>query len=130
LERIRAQTGGIPDDGPLLCDMVLGFFACGLFQLHTWKPPVQITVTAQPRASALARWQASTEEYVVNLRHRIVRLEDDVSRRLLYALDGTRDCAALIEAMRTAISPEQAATLERDLEQALKSFAKLGLLEA
>jgi hypothetical protein len=129
-DELRQRTGNIPGEDALLCDVVLGFFACGLFQLHTWQPPVQTTATEHPRASAVARWQASTEQYITHLRHGTVRLEDAVSRRLLCALDGTRDRAALIDAMRTAVSPAQAATLERDLEQALKSFAKLGLLEA
>jgi hypothetical protein len=96
--------------------------------LHTWRPPVQTTATERPRASALARWQASSDEYVTNLRHATVRLEDTVSRRLLCALDGTRDHAALLAEMRTVVSPEQAPTLERDLDQALSSFAKLALL--
>ena len=54
-----------------------------------------------PRATALARHQARAGETVTNLRHASVRIEDDLGRRLVALLDGTRDRAALTAELRT-----------------------------
>ena len=117
-EELKERAGA--EDEPLLCDIVLGFFACGVFQLHVSRPPMATTVAERPRASALARLQARTGEYVTSLRHQVVHLEDDISRRLLRALDGTRDRAALAREL---------AVESAELERALHAFVRLALLE-
>jgi hypothetical protein len=115
-----------PGDDLLLCDMVLGFFACGLFQLHVEPPRFAASVSERPRASALARLQARTVPYVTNLCHAAVHLDDAPSIRLLMALDGTRDRSALLEELRPVAGPD----LEQQLERSLQGMAKLALLEA
>jgi methyltransferase-like protein/cyclopropane fatty-acyl-phospholipid synthase-like methyltransferase len=126
-DELKRQIG--TDDDALLCALILGYFACGIFQLHVSAPRFATSVSDRPRASAVARLQARNEPFVTNLWHGIVEL-DDVSLRLLRALDGTRDKPALLEIMREAVPPESLATLEQDLEGALCGLAKLALLEA
>ena len=127
-EELKRRSGA--GDDLLLADLVLGFFACGIFQLHAVPSRFATVVSERPKASALSRHQARTEPFVTNLCHGVVHLEDDLSLRLLQALDGTRDRASLAEEMRKAVSAEQLATLENDLGQALQMLAKLALLEA
>jgi hypothetical protein len=57
-------------------------------------------------------------------------MKEDLSLRLLAALDGTRDRAALLDHLRPFATAETAPTLERDLELGLQGLAKLALLES
>jgi SAM-dependent methyltransferase/methyltransferase-like protein len=111
--RVPADAG---DD--LLCDIILAFFSCDLVQLHVHAPSMARSVSSRPRASRLARRQARHEPYVTNLCHRTVHVEDELSRRLLLLLDGTRD--------REALARE---TAEEGLDRALNRLTELALLE-
>jgi hypothetical protein len=70
---------------------------------------------------------------VTNLRHTTVRLEDDLGRRLVALLDGTRDRAQLADELRSFLGetgqdvPEP---LEAGLERSLEGIARLALLRA
>jgi len=73
----------------LLDQLRNGFVALSL------RPPCLVTVPSErPRGCALARVQAEASEHVVNLRH-TYSLLDETGRRVLRALDGTKDRAAL-----------------------------------
>ena len=75
---------------------------------------------------------------VTNLRHRSIRIEDDLARRLLTLLDGTRDRAALLDEVRgwrepgmgeddgVELPPE--GELPEALEAALERLVALSLL--
>lgn len=127
---VRARTEESPADDLLLADVVLAHYACGRFELHIDPPQFARTVSERPRASALARIQAGVGEYVANLCHNPVRLEDEWSRALLRLLDGRRDLAALLSEMR-AIAGERAAEVhEADLERSLQRLTEIALLEA
>ena len=86
-----------------------------------------------PRATALARHQARAGGVVTNLRHASVRIEDDLGRRLVTLLDGTRDRAALAAELRTHLL-DQARPVPDDLadslERSLQGLARLALLES
>jgi hypothetical protein len=81
-----------------------------------------------PRASAVARWQASRRDFVVNPRHDSVVFDDPVRRRLLPLVDGTRTRDALALEL-AAIAPE-AADPRRLVNEHLAHFARIGVLEA
>ena len=88
--------------------------------LHVWAPDLITTPSERPVASALARLQAADGTRVTTLRHRSVDVPDELGRRLIGLLDGTRDRAAL------------AAELGRptdELERSLEGLARIGLLE-
>jgi SAM-dependent methyltransferase len=82
----------------------------------------------RPVAFAPARWQAPRHDFVVNLRHDPVALPDPVMRRLVPLLDGTRDRAALADAL-AGIAPSMRDP-RRALDEYLSHFCKLGILEA
>jgi SAM-dependent methyltransferase len=93
-----------------------------LVELHVHPAQPVVKPGARPVASALARLQAAAgADIVTSLRHDNVRLDDEPGRRLLVALDGTRDRAALLDDLRPEGGAEQ-------LETALARLGRLGLL--
>jgi SAM-dependent methyltransferase len=121
-----------PDDRRALCDALLRGYAANLVALHVHPPRPTTTPGEAPRASALARHQALGGQMVTNLRHASVRIEDDLGRRLVTLLDGTRDRAALTAELRSFLS-EQGRPVPYDLpdslERSLQGLARLALLD-
>ena len=69
---------------------------------------------------------------MTNLRHATVRIEDDLGRRLVTLLDGTRDRAALAAALRAHLLDQGRsvpADLADSLHRSLQGLARLALLE-
>jgi hypothetical protein len=94
---------------------------------------VTATPGDRPRASALARHQARSGHLVTNLRHAAVRIEDDLGRRLVTLLDGSRDHAALTTDLRGFLEENGERLADEDLrdglQRSLQGLARLGLLE-
>jgi hypothetical protein len=115
-----------------LCDALLRSYAANLVVLHVHPPQAASTSYDAPRATALARHQARAGETVTNLRHASVRIEDDLGRRLVTLLDGTRDRAALAAELRSHLLAQGRpvpADLADSLERSLQGLARLALLE-
>ena len=91
----------------------------GAVQLHTHVPELATTLAGKPLASAVARAQVAHGTSVTNLRHALVDLDDDLARRLMPLLDGTRDRAALARALG---SPREA------VDARVAHLAKLALV--
>jgi methyltransferase-like protein len=89
-------------DTRLLAENVLQAFRAGVLELHAHAPGGVAEPSDRPRALAMARRHAAAGEFVANARQQMVRL-DLLSRHLIQALDGTRDRAALVEYMVTAV---------------------------
>lgn len=115
-----------------LCDALLRSYAANLVALHVHPPALTTAPGDAPRTSALARHQAGTGQVVTNLRHASVRIEDELGRRLVTLLDGTRDRAALAAALRASLV-ERGDPVPEDLldglERSLQGLAHLALLE-
>lgn len=114
---------------PAICDALLRCFAANLVRLHVHPPRLSTTVGERPRVSALARLEAARGEMLTTARHTAIRLDDELGQRLVMLLDGTRDRAALLDAL------ESDAQMSRDelaagLEQSLRRLAGAGLLLA
>jgi hypothetical protein len=96
-------------------------------------PPRFVSVaTERPCASALARAQAKRGPLVINLRHALIRLEDDRLRRLVALADGTRTRSELARSLAEQAAPA-ATTPGADLEEldrALNKAARRALLVA
>jgi SAM-dependent methyltransferase/methyltransferase-like protein len=71
----------------------------GAIQLHTRVLDLSTTLGANPMASAVARAQLEHGQSVTNLRHATVDLDDELARRMLPLLDGTRGVAAITAAL-------------------------------
>jgi SAM-dependent methyltransferase len=120
-------------DAAALCDALLRAYAANLVALHVDPPRPLTTPGDRPCASPLARHQAQAGDLVTNLRHVTVRIEDDLGRRLVALLDGTRDRAALAAELRAFLAErgEQIsdADLRDGLERSLQGLAQLALLQ-
>jgi SAM-dependent methyltransferase len=145
LERIAASWPGavwvrelIPDhvseeDREAVCGALLRCYAGNLVQLHAMPPALTTSAGERPVASPLARHQARSGELVTNLRHASVRIDDDLGRRLVVLLDGTRDRVQLVEELRAFLIetgrrvPDD---LDGGLERSLQGLAGLALLRA
>lgn len=125
---------GDDDSPPALAAVyatVLGLYATtNLVYLHV-HPPAPATVAGErPLASPLARIQARDQPEVANLRHATVPLDDEIDRRLLTLLDGTRDREALIGEL-TGVAGASAEELAGGrLEAGLRKLARTSLLVA
>jgi hypothetical protein len=89
-------------------------------QLHVWTPPLPAEVPERPVASALARLQAARGTRLTNLWHGSVEVPDELGRRLITLLDGTRDRAALLGELERPAN---------ELERSLEGLARIALLE-
>jgi Predicted methyltransferase regulatory domain/Methyltransferase domain len=121
------------DERGALCDALLRSYAANLVALHVDPPRATTTPGDTPRASALARHQARAGAVVTNLRHASVRIEDDLGRRLVTLLDGTRDRAALAADLRAFLAERGRPVpddLPESLDRSLQGLARLALLEA
>jgi PKMT, C-terminal winged helix domain len=97
---------------------LLRAYAANLVQLHVHPLSCATHAGERPHVTPLARHQAERGEYVTNLRHVQVRVEDERGRRLITLLDGTRDRAALARELPVD-----------GLDAALESLAQLALIQ-
>ena len=100
----------------------------GLVQLHVDPPTAAVAVGEFPLASPLARWQASRQDQITNLRHESLRLADAPARQLLALLDGSRSRAALEATMMNAWPESLGTEIRQRIDDYLGHFAKLALL--
>lgn len=120
----------LPYAGPpgALREILRKLVAGGFAELHVYDFPCEEGVTEHPRASRLARLQAISSQRVTNLCHQVVEL-DEIGRRLLVLLDGTRDHAAIARDLAGG-ADAPAAEIERHLPSSLEWMARMALLEA
>jgi methyltransferase-like protein/SAM-dependent methyltransferase len=99
-DRVRERFGGPAAPTPeALAEAALQCFLKNLVELHVHEPPVATRLAERPVASPLARLQAANDVLrVTNLWHRVVELTV-LDMLVLRLLDGSRDRAALIEAL-------------------------------
>jgi hypothetical protein len=120
-----------PEDAEALAAILLHAFAAGMVELSAHRFVFAERAGERPEASPLARRQAARGETVTTLRHTSLRLGDEVARRLVTLLDGTRDRAAI--AATLAALPEiteSSGELSSKLEASLERLAHQALLVA
>jgi Predicted methyltransferase regulatory domain len=112
---------------PAICEALLRCFAANLVRLHVHPPALSPVAPERPRVSALARLEAAQGELLTTARHTAIHLDDELGTRLVTLLDGTRDRAALLDALApaAAMSPDE---LAEGLEASLTRLAGAGLL--
>jgi SAM-dependent methyltransferase len=102
-----------------LTRLIYAAYSKGLFDLAADAPPVVRTPGERPTASRLARTQLAGGTIVSSLLVDNVAVDDELCRRLLPLLDGSRDRAALAGAL-SADAPA--------IEGALQRLAGVGLI--
>jgi methyltransferase-like protein/ubiquinone/menaquinone biosynthesis C-methylase UbiE len=109
----------------------------GLIELHLFQPEAFTEVSEKPKVNRLAAWQLPQANNVLTDLNLDVKIEDEVSRRLLEICDGTRNREDLLKEMREFIEQsediEDKETLLKDLpewlDESLAQLAKLGMFE-
>jgi hypothetical protein len=101
--------------------VALELFKVGIIELHS-APGTAVVAGEKPRASPLALYQAANgETMVTTLWHRALEVDGEEARRMLTLLDGTKDRAALCQAMDCS---------RERLDAELHMLGRLGLLVA
>jgi methyltransferase-like protein/trans-aconitate methyltransferase len=138
----RAQRDLAPEDLTFLGNLAWRGYSSGAIRLSVHPPAFATEVSARPVASPLARLQSRSGQVVTNLLQGSVRLEDDLTRRLVQMLDGTRDRAAVLDELaelaasgavplgNTGGRAEARRMLDEGLDQHMARLAKLALLTA
>jgi len=88
--------------GQRLAADILQLYAANAVELHSMPSFFVTPVSDKPRTSALVRLQASQGNRVTNLRHESLQV-NDVERRMLTLLDGSRERREVIEQLSAAV---------------------------
>ncbi len=110
--------------------MLLQLATVQMIELHAWNPPLAAVISERPRATAISRLDAATRDYSATLWHTQVNFTDPIGRKCLQHLDGTRDRAALLSALKAEFPEMPVEELETGLEPNLRFAYRAGLLEA
>jgi SAM-dependent methyltransferase len=111
------------EGGPALLEMLTQAYVAGLVELWDEPPPVASGPGERPAAAPLARAQATAgSDHASSLLHGSVELSDELGRRLITLLDGSRDRAALARELDSGGGTEEL------LDSALDRLASVGLL--
>jgi SAM-dependent methyltransferase len=110
--------------------LLLQLATAQMLELHLWVPPLAKEISNRPRATATSRLDARSRDYTSTLWHTQVDLTDAIGRQCLQLLDGTRDRAALLEALKTQFPQTPIDELEQGMEPNLRFVYRAGLLEA
>lgn len=129
--RIADRQAGLRSCEPAYVRQIaLGAALAGRVVLHGGEPRLVAEPGASPFASLLARLQLTGGSIVTTLCHEQVQIDDELARRILLLLDGTRTRAILLAELGEALSGENETARAATLEAHLRQFAKLGLLLA
>jgi SAM-dependent methyltransferase len=131
---LRDIGRGGPSAGEVaaLTDILLSAYAAGLIELHAHAPHFVLEPGPRPTVSPVARLQLERGPFVASLRHTSVYIEDELGRRLLTLMDGTRTADALRHEMK-ALGGEQPAAAEVSaaaVEKKIAEVARLALFTA
>jgi methyltransferase-like protein len=111
-----------------LQDIVFGLATGGFANIHVFDFPCEETVTSKPKASRLARYQATLSQFVTSACHHTVEL-DDVGRQLVLLMDGTRDHEQLAQDLAAIAEAPPVEKIRENLLSSLEWLAGMALLE-
>ena len=106
--------------------VIFGAAQAGAVLLHAAAARLTTEPGERPLASPIARRQLDEGGIVTTLCHESVRVDDEIGRRLLPLLDGTRSRGMLVAALGPALQGDAAVALDAHL----RHLAKLALLSA
>lgn len=115
-----------------LSQILLEAYRSAVIEFHRLPVRCATAPPERPEASHFARWQVARAATVTTLRHENLRVEDEIGKRLLLLLDGSRTLNELLRELPSEPTSEApGGTAARDrLHQRLQELARLALLEA
>ncbi len=111
-----------------LREILFTLMISGCVDLHVYSFSCTEEVSARPRASGLARYQAALGRDVTNACHIPVEL-DDIARQLVILLDGTRTLAELARDLAGLPGSPPRSSIRRHLPASLDWLARMALLD-
>jgi SAM-dependent methyltransferase len=122
---------GIVRDAELYT-LLLRLVVSHMIRLRAWPAPVSRHIALRPLASAVTRQAFEDNDHATthatSLLHTTFRAEDQLLRHLLALLDGTRDQAELLQALRQQHPEMPEETLAKGIEPALRLIHSAGIL--
>jgi Predicted methyltransferase regulatory domain len=109
--------------------ILLASLQAGIIDPHVSTPRYAYPPGDRPTASAVVRSQLGNGDIVTSLWHQPVKVDDEIARRLLPLLDGTRNRRALVAATADFIAASGGSSTTA-VDGHLRRLAKLGLLIA
>jgi hypothetical protein len=97
--RTLLQSQGLSCGDDFLA-LIFKYVLYQVIELHSWQAPFAAGLPARPRASAYCRDAALHGGRTVTLLHHSVDLSDPILRVFVTMLDGNREPASLIDALR------------------------------
>jgi len=110
-------------------EFMLASLQAGVIDPHVVSPRMACPPGDRPTASAVVRAQLADGEIVTSLWHSPVKVDDDIAKRLLPLLDGTRDRGELLAAIGELVATPGTSGAA-SLDGHLLRLARLGLLIA
>ena len=110
-----------------LREIVYGLMLGGMIHLHVYDFPCEESVTERPEASGLVRYEASRGFQVTSACHTPVKL-DEIARRLVCLLDGTRDWETLARDLAATEGAPAIEDIRPVLPHSLAWLARMALL--
>jgi hypothetical protein len=110
--------------------VLLRLVVARMVELHAWAAPVSNQIARQPKASASSRQEATLHTHATTLLHSSLHLGDPLVRQFLLLLDGTRDGADLLRALRKEYPNVPETTLADGIEPNLRLLNHMGVLLA
>jgi hypothetical protein len=132
---LAAIAPRIPEDSreearDSLAGVMLRVATMGLADLRTRDVSVASRVGERPVASQLARMEAQEGDVITTLLHRSIHMEDELGRRFIQLLDGTRDHRALVDALAPGYPAVPRDTIDAQVRSNLLDLCRLGVLIA
>ena len=109
---------------------LLSVASMGLLDLRTREVKVAAHVSARPEASRLARMEAQDGDVMSTLLHRSIHMEDNLARRFIQLLDGTRDHGALVDCLAADHPDVPRDTIDAQVRSNLLELCRSGVLVA
>jgi SAM-dependent methyltransferase len=113
-----------------LAGAMLRVAAMGLADLRTRDVSVASRVGERPVASRLARMEAQEGDVITTLLHRSIHMEDELSRRFIQLLDGTRDHRALVDSLAADYPGVPRDTIDAQVRSNLLDLCRFGVMIA
>jgi len=132
---LAAIAPRIPEDSreearDSLAGVMLRVATMGLADLRTRDVSVASRVGERPVASQLARMEAQEGDVITTLLHRSIHMEDELARRFIQLLDGTRDHRALVDSLVADYPAVPRDTIDAQVRSNLLDLCRLGVLIA
>jgi len=118
---------GEPQGPESLAEILLATYAAGLIELHAHPLRCVSKISRCPVASSLARSQAQRGKLITTPLHSTVECGDEVERRLIALMDGTRDLPALAREIGP-ISGRPEEVVAGAIQANIAALARTGLL--